>query len=173
MTHPDLGSNLGGTDNETVTPNIALLEEIAELRQRIEALTRESNTPLVHTPKAGDRPLFARVRIMLEENDGIAPSGQYFGIHGNWVNPDTLRELEPKVKSEELTRKEAQEIATEKITFEAYLRPSEPADVPVELLSVLNDALVDAPIIDPITSQVLGYKQRLRYPYRILTADRA
>jgi hypothetical protein len=40
------------------------------------------------------------------------------------------------------------------------------------LLSVLNDALTDTPVIDPITSQVLGYKQRLRYPYRICTTQR-
>jgi hypothetical protein len=146
-----------------------LRAENAELLARIEALTRENNSPLTHVPKAGDKPLFARVRIILEENEGIAPSGQYFGLHGSWVNPETLEALEDQVVAGDMTRHEAQRQATEKVQFEAYLRPGEEADVPVELLSILNDALTDSPVIDPITSQVLGYKQRLRYPYRIIT----
>ena len=166
----DLGSNLGGAFIGSEDDEKSLLKaENAELLARIEALTRESNSPLVHTPTANERPLFARVRIILEENEGIAPSGQYFGLHGNWVNPETLESLEPRVLSKELTRQQAMAQATEKVQFEAYLRPGEEADVPVELLSVLNDALTDTPIIDPITSQVLGYKQKLRYPYRLVT----
>lgn len=168
-----LGSNLlagmdfnGGADIEFQE----LRAENAELLARVEALTRESNSPLVHVPEAGVKPLFARVSIILEENDGIAPSGQYFGLHGNWVNPETLEALEPQVLSGELTRQAAQLIATEKVQFEAYLRPGEEAAVPVELLSILNDAMTDAPIIDPITSQVLGYKTKLRYPYRLVTS---
>lgn len=169
----DLGINLGGTDvdltQDATIVNKELLAENRELLARIEALTREANTPLTVIPEAGVKPLFARVNIILEENEGIAPSGQYFGLHGNWVNPETLEELEPRVQSGEITRQEAQVMATEKVQFEAYLRPGEEAAVPVELLSVLNDALVDSPVIDTITSQVLGYKQKLRYPYRITT----
>lgn len=169
----DLGSNLGGTDvdltQDVATVNKDLLAENRELLARIEALTREANTPLTVIPEAGVKPLFARVNIILEENEGIAPSGQYFGLHGSWVNPEMLEELEPRVRAGEITRQEAQTLATEKVQFEAYLRPGEEAAVPVELLSVLNDALVDSPVIDPITSQVLGYKQKLRYPYRITT----
>ena len=162
-----LGSNLG---DDVAAENQFLADENAELKARIEALTREANTPLEHAPKAGAKPLFARVRIILEENDGIAPSGQYFGLHGNWVNPETLLSLEEQVVSGEYTRKEATLMATETVQFEAYLRPGEEADVPVELLSVLNDAVTDTPIIDPITSQVLGYKSKLRYPYRLCSA---
>lgn len=167
----ELGSNIG-SNMGVVEENRALADENAELRERIEALTRASNTPLTNIPAAGARPLFSKVRIILEENDGIAPSGQYFGLHGSWVNPDVLEALEPRVASGELTRKEAQDLATEKVQFEAYLRPGEEADVPVELLSILNDAITDAPVIDPSTFQVMGYKSKLRYPYRILTAPR-
>lgn len=159
-----LGSNI-----DVAEENKALSEQNAELRARIEAMTRESNTPLSLKPAPGARPLFARVRIILEENDGIAPSGQYFGLHGNWVNPETVELLEPKVIAGEMTRKEAYDLATEKVQFEAYLRPGEEADVPVEMLSLLNDAITDTPVIDPGTFQVLGYKQKLRYPYRLVT----
>lgn len=160
-----LGDNLS---DDIIEENKDLREENTELLARIEALTRESNTPLANIPKADARPLFARVRIILEENEGIAPSGQYFGLHGNWINTKTLEALEPEVMNGSMTRKEAQETATEKVQFEAYLRSGEEADVPVELLSLLNDAVQDVPIVDPITSQVLGYKSRLRYPYRII-----
>jgi len=164
----ELGSNMDFNGDEAEMTR-DLRAENAELLARIEALTRENNSPLSHIPEAGVKPLFARVNIILEENEGIAPSGQYFGLHGNWVNPETLEELEERVMAGSMTRQEAQVIATEKVQFEAYLRPGEEASVPVELLSVLNDALTDSPVIDPITSQVLGYKQKLRYPYRITT----
>jgi hypothetical protein len=81
-----------------------------------------------------------------------------------------LLELETQVQSKEITRKEAQERATEKVQFEAYLRPGEEADVPVELLTLLNDAITSVPQIDAVTSQVTGYKDKLRYPYRIIPA---
>jgi len=169
----ELGSNLGGTDvdlnGDPKEVNMALVAENRELLARIEALTREANTPLSHIPKAGERPLFARVDIILEENEGIAPSGQYFALHGDWVNPEMLEELEPRVRASEITRQEATKMATEKVQFEAYLRPGEQASVPVELLTILNDAITDSPVIDPTTSQVLGYKQKLRYPYRIVS----
>ena len=166
-----LGSNMDFNGDEAEVTR-GLRAEKAELLARIEALTRENNSPLSHIPEAGVKPLFARVNIILEENEGIAPSGQYFGLHGNWVNPETLEELEEQVMAGSMTRQEAQIVATEKVQFEAYLRPGEEASVPVELLSVLNDALTDSPVIDPITSQVLGYKQRLRYPYRIITSPK-
>jgi hypothetical protein len=169
----ELGSNIPAEDHdisEVIESNKLLAEQNRELMERIEALTRESNTPLVNTPKPGDRPMFARVKIILEESDQIAPSGQYFGIHGTWVNPETLEALEADVQSKLLTRKQAQEQATETVTFEAILRPGEEADVPVELLATLNDAVMSVPTQDPGTFQVLGYKDRLRFPYRIVTA---
>ena len=164
----NLGSNFGGTETE-FDELAALRRELAEKNAHIEALTRESNSPLSNIPTVGEKPLFARVNIILEENEGIAPSGQYFALHGNWVNPEMLETLESKVQSGEMTRAEATAAATEKVQFEAYLRPGEEASVPVELLTILNDALEDKPIIDPLTNQVLGYKQKLRYPYRIVS----
>ena len=166
-------NNLELGENNAQAQVRILEDEKAELLARIEALTREHNTPLVNVPKAGSKPLFARVKIILEENDGIAPSGQYFGLHGNWVNPETLLTYEDDVQNGSMTRKQAMELSTENILFEAYLRPGEEAEVPVELLSVLNDAIQDVPQIDPQTSQVLGYKSKLRYPYRLLGGLRA
>lgn len=168
MLSSELGSNMGGTEQDEVAE---LRRQLREKDEHIEALTREANTPLSNIPEVGARPLFARVNIILEENEGIAPSGQYFGLHGSWVNPETLESLEERVQAGEITRAEATVIATEKVQFEAYLRPGEEASVPVELLSILNDAIYDSPVIDPTTSQVLGYKPKLRYPYRLVTKN--
>jgi hypothetical protein len=46
------------------------------------------------------------------------------------------------------------------------LRSGEKAMVPEELLNVLNDAVWSAPIVDEATRQIIGYRKRLRFPYR-------
>ena len=40
------------------------------------------------------------------------------------------------------------------------------AEVPREVLSVLDDAVISVPTISPQTQQVTGYRSRLRFPYR-------
>jgi hypothetical protein len=49
------------------------------------------------------------------------------------------------------------------------LRAGVEADVPREVLSVLDDALTSVPIIDPQTQRVTGYRERLRFSYRRLS----
>ena len=46
------------------------------------------------------------------------------------------------------------------------LMPGMEAQVPPEVISVLNDAVTSVPIIDPQTQRVTGYRSRLRFPYR-------
>jgi hypothetical protein len=75
-----------------------------------------------------------RVKIILEENENIPPTGQYIGVNGR-----------------------------------AYiLRPGEEALVPREVISVLNDAVQEVPQIDPTTKQVVGYRKKLRFPFRVV-----
>jgi hypothetical protein len=40
------------------------------------------------------------------------------------------------------------------------------AQVPKEVISVLDDAVTSVPVIDPQTQRVTGYRSRLRFPYR-------
>ena len=80
-------------------------------------------------------PTNKRVRIVLEDNAEIPPTGQFFSVNGR-----------------------------------AYiLRPNEEAEVPVELLSALNDAVMEVPIVH--NDQVTGYRKRMRFPYRVIAKD--
>lgn len=47
------------------------------------------------------------------------------------------------------------------------LRPGEPAVVPTGILNILNDAVMSVPIMNADQS-VAGYRDRLRFPYRVL-----
>jgi hypothetical protein len=48
------------------------------------------------------------------------------------------------------------------------LRPGEACEVPMGLVNVLNDAVMSVPNVDPVTKQIVGYRQKLRFPYRIV-----
>lgn len=94
-------------------------------------------------PKATDKKSEAlgaatRTRIILEENDQIGPSGQFFGADGKGY----------------------------------MLRPGEEAEVPNSILNILDSAVMSVPITDG-SQTVVGYRDRLRFPYRVVTARRA
>ena len=52
------------------------------------------------------------------------------------------------------------------------LRPNLPAEVPVELLDILNNAIYSAAEVDQVTKQIIGYTERLRFPYRLVQAPK-
>lgn len=55
------------------------------------------------------------------------------------------------------------------VNGEGYvLVPGREADVPYAIKEILDNAKFDVPQIDPQTQQVIGWKTRLRYPYRII-----
>jgi len=46
------------------------------------------------------------------------------------------------------------------------LRPGETIDVPQGVVEALDHAVMEMPHIDPQTQQVVGWRKRMRYPYR-------
>lgn len=69
--------------------------------------------------------------ILLEENDDIPPTGQFFQLNGK-----------PYI-----------------------LQPGKKVSVPEGIISILNDAVTSTPIMDG-SNTVIGYRDRLRFPYR-------
>lgn len=84
-------------------------------------------------PPAELTPAERRVKIILEENDQIPPTGQFFGAQGKGY----------------------------------ILRPGEVADVPMSIISILNTAVMSVPVLDS-GQRVVGYRDRLRFPYRVI-----
>lgn len=78
-----------------------------------------------------------RVTIILEENEQIPPTGQFFGVQGRGY----------------------------------VLRPGEAAEVPLSIIDILNSAVMAVPVKDS-GDRVIGYRDKLRFPYRVVTAMR-
>lgn len=73
-------------------------------------------------------------RIILEENDNIPPTGQFFGVNGRSY----------------------------------ILKAGVEAEVPQGIIDILDNAVMSAAIIDPETRKVVGYRNAMRYPYRVI-----
>jgi hypothetical protein len=91
------------------------------------SLARNARSKLSDPPSS-----VKRVKIVLEEDVGIPPTGLYISANGRPY----------------------------------LLMAGVEAVVPPEVVSVLNDAITSVPTIDPQTKRVVGYRSRLRFPYR-------
>jgi hypothetical protein len=53
------------------------------------------------------------------------------------------------------------------------LKPGEPALVPAHIIEILDHAVTSTPVVDPVTKQVTGHRDRMRFPYRRVAAPEA
>ena len=75
-----------------------------------------------------------KIKIILEENEVIPPTGLYLSHNGRPYVIQTGVEVE----------------------------------IPVFLKEILDNAVISIPVTEPSTQQVIGYRNRLRYPYRVI-----
>lgn len=52
-----------------------------------------------------------------------------------------------------------------------YLRAGEPADVPQGVINILKDAVMSQPVVDPASQQIIGYRDRMRFPFRYVEQE--
>lgn len=48
------------------------------------------------------------------------------------------------------------------------IRPGYEVDVPLGIIEILNNAVEERAVIDPLTGRIIGYRKRMRHPYRIV-----
>ena len=111
---------------------------LAQLKSLISQLTPERREQLLNSfagkpasaaPKTVAQP--KRIRIVLQDNENIPPTGLFMCVNGATYIIQTGREV----------------------------------DVPPLLCEVLDQAVTSVPVVDPITKQVKGFRDRLRFPY--------
>lgn len=74
------------------------------------------------------------VRIILEENENIPPTGLFVGDNGRGY----------------------------------LIRAGEEVDVPLGVLEILKQAVTAVPQVDPQSLQVIGYRNKMMYSYRVV-----
>lgn len=51
------------------------------------------------------------------------------------------------------------------------LKPGQEVNVPMSIVDILNSAVMSVPVLDE-GQRVIGYRDKLRFPYRVITATR-
>ena len=74
------------------------------------------------------------IRIILEENDDIPPTGLFLGLNGKGFMIQAGMEV----------------------------------DIPLALIEILDHAITSLPQVHQQTRRVIGYRQRMRFPYRVI-----
>jgi len=121
---------------DDLQPNLDLGDEETQVEDAAEAEVKKPAPKKAAPKKRASRQTKPKntVRIQLEENDDIPPTGLYVGHNGKGY----------------------------------LIEVGKPVDVPKHIVEILDNAVMSSPTIDPGSRQVVGYKDRMRYPYRRL-----
>lgn len=136
----------------------AQLKSEREAREQAETRAKQLETRTVRTE--GDA-----------KPEGVVPAGVPREF-SEAANPDTKKALKKLgIESVDIIVEENPDIPPTGLFVghngRGYMiRPGEKVTVPDFLLNVLNDAVMSSPIVDSKTQKVLGYRDRMKYPYR-------
>ena len=128
-------------------------------------------------------------RIILEDSDDIPPGGQFFSIMGEREAPGAKERayaLAKKLRTEAelkgpptdsdiadaLSMLEKQGVSTRIPYNRSWVaQAGVEFEAPDELLEILDNAVMSVPVLAPGTKQVIGYRDRKRFPYRVTARD--
>ena len=118
---------------EAASATVMTSGEPAPMTNPLTAIPAEhTGTVSSEARKAAEKLGVRYIRIILEENQDIPPTGLFLSHNGRSY----------------------------------VIKPGEPVDVPDFLLGILNDAVASSPVVDNKSQKILGYRNRMRYPYR-------
>lgn len=149
---PDLGDNLGPAVTEPPSQGapVNLEAHLAALAQQMAALTALVATTVKNQPAAGVKFVGANEAEPIPE----APKAPV-NERRVWIVLEDNDEIPPGGQFLQVDGRPYQ------------LRAGEPAHVPVSLVDVLDHAIKSVPVCDD-NRNVIGYRDRLRLPYRVL-----
>lgn len=126
----DPAAALGSNIDEPEAPPADALEATDVAEAEVAPKAKPKAAAKAPATKAQGMP--KTIRIILQENDDIPPTGLYLGHNGRGY----------------------------------MIKPGEEVDVPAFLVEILDNAVMESPVRDPQTQQVIGWRQRHRFPYR-------
>lgn len=128
-TPPRAARRLRSNIEEPTPPDVLAHRDAPVARARRTSVPKDIPSPKPTTVTATDY-----IKILVEENENIPPTGMFVGLNGRGY----------------------------------LIKPGVTVPVPPGVLEILNNAVEKMAVIDPQTRQVIGYRDRMRYPYRVI-----
>ncbi len=149
---PDLGNNLGPVVSEPATQGAppSLEAHMAQLAQQLSALTALVAATVQNQPAAKGVKF-----VGPNESEPIPDVALPANERRVWIVLEDNDEIPPN----------GQFMSVDGRAYQ--LRSGEPAHVPISLVDVLDHAVKSMPITDE-NRNVIGYRDRLRFPYRVV-----
>ena len=146
-------------------------DEISALKAQLAEQTQEREKLMAAAKNAGD--VVTTIESTEGEVEGRVPNSIPRAFTGE-LDKKTKAELgKVGIKTRRIVLEESSDIPPTGLFIghngRGYvITPGVEVDVPEFLLGVLGDAKMSAPTVDSKTMKVLGYRDRMRYPYRLV-----